>query len=137
MEGIMTTLLTVALGLYAFTPPPKVPSAEEMKAKAQMLPLYEKQGEYLAMDADLPYMAGKRIWFLYSGLMPFYYQGLWNPAPMVRDVETKKFLSIEVYDLPGQTLFPPSVMEAIEKNYRIGLQAYGRDWYVPIKTVHP
>ncbi len=100
---------------------------EETQAKSQMLPLYAKPGDYLAIDSDLPYMAGRRLWYLYSGLMPFYYQGIWNPAPMVRDVQSRKFLSIEVYDTPGQNLLPPPVMEAVVKNYRIGFKAYGRD----------
>jgi hypothetical protein len=135
-EGTQTVamvLLAAALVLYAMAPAPQVPGMEEMQAKSQMLPLYEKPGDYLAIDVDLPYMAGRRIWYLYSGLMPFYYQGIWNPAPMVRDVKARKFLSIEVYDQPRQTLLPPPVMEAVVKNYRIGFKAYGRAWYVPLE----
>jgi hypothetical protein len=132
-HGVVTFLLAATLALYALAPSPKVPSAEETNAKSQMLHLYEKPGDYLAIDVDLPYMAGRRIWYLYSGLMPFYYQGIWNPAPMVRDVESRKFLSIEVYDQPGQTLLPPPVMEAVVKNYQVGFKAYGRDWYVPLE----
>jgi hypothetical protein len=130
-EWPLLALMMVGLVLYGSTPAPGSPSREEMNAKAQALLFYQRDGDYLALDTDLPYLAGRRIWYQYSGLMPFYRQGTWDPAPLVRDIRSRRFLSVEVYDLPEQTLLPEPVMVAVREDYRVGARAFGRVWYVP------
>jgi hypothetical protein len=124
-------ILLLGLALLAIQPLPRIPLREEMADKASVLSIYKGPGEDLAIDEDLPYMAGKRVWYQASGIMPLVENGLWNDAPLVKDVENRKFATIEMYDLPNQYLIPENVAEAVLKNYKPVLKKFGRVWYLP------
>lgn len=128
---VLYSLLALGLVLEATAAPPRLPSKEEMDQKSKALSLYQKQGEYLALDSDIPYLAGRRIWFQFQDMVPFYRNGLWDPAPLEKEIQAKRFLSIEVYDLPFQPFVPDPVMRSIEMNYHVGTRAFGRLWFVP------
>ena len=126
-------LLCLALaGLYlGLQPGPGSPSYSQMAAEARGLTFFADPGEYLTLDTDLPYQAGRRIWYQHSGLLPLINRGLWDPAPLIRDITDKKFLKIEMYDLPSQFLWPESVTNAVERNYKMFAVDSGRRWYLP------
>lgn len=127
--------LLVVLGLASFSfcgkPWPSSPSIEEQRMKADAAKIYLSPGEHLALDLDLPLLAGKRIW-----LQPLEYtwmvgKGLWSEEPLLNDIREKKFSTIEFYDIPEQYLLPPGVVGEIEKNYHPFLRQYGRIWLAP------
>ncbi len=128
ISGIL--VLTGAVSFFMFPGPP-MPSNDEIKMKESVLSIY-RQGEiHLALDNDLPLMAGKPVWYQASGIISIAQSGEWNPAPLLRDIQNHKFTTIEFYDIPHQYLYPPGVEQAVMKNYRIQWKAYGRVWYVP------
>ncbi|HUO58213.1 MAG TPA: glycosyltransferase family 39 protein [bacterium] len=127
-----TAALYLAFTAASFFLPasPRVPDAAEVSQKLESARLYTA-GDYLALDPDLPYLAGQKIWYQYSGLIPLYTNWLWNPEPLVRDIRDKKFKSVELYDIPHQYLLPAKTEEAIWQNYHVTLRKYGRVWLEP------
>lgn len=112
-------------------PLPRIPSQAEMDMKASVLAIYRLPGEHLALDADLPLMAGKKVW-----LMPMEYRAMveergLDMAPLLRDIATEKFTTIELYDMSEQYLLPEAVTAQVERYYRVRTKAFGRRWYVP------
>jgi len=128
-------LMTLGLALLAVQPLPRLPSQEEMADKAAVLTIYQEPGDHLAIDADLPYMAGKRVWYQSSGVMPLVHNGLWDAEPLVEDVENRRFSTIEMYDLPDQYLLPENVVAAVLKYYQPAVKKFGRVWYVPLQGI--
>jgi hypothetical protein len=98
--------------------------------KAQILPLYEREGECLSLDLDLPLTAGKKIWIQPVEYTALVSKGIWSPEPLVRDIHAGKFSLIELYDIPQQYLLPPAVVDEIERSYRLWGKAFGRKWYI-------
>lgn len=88
---VLYGLLCLGLFFIARAPGLSLPSAAEMAAKLEMSRLYEGNGPQLALDADLPVMAGNQLWYQSSGIMPIARAGIWNPAPLVEDIHEKKF----------------------------------------------
>jgi hypothetical protein len=122
-------------GLASFNlcgkPWPSPPSLEERGMKEDVERLYAGPGEHLALDMDLPLLAGKRIW-----IQPLEYtwmveKGFWDERPLLDAIRTKKFLTIELYDIPEQYLLPPGTVREIQKDYHIFLRDYGRVWLAP------
>jgi hypothetical protein len=126
--GLLLLTGTIFLSL---APSPSVPSADEIKMKQSAAAIYQKGQYHLALDNDLPVMAGKPIWYQPSGIISVLQADAWDPAPLLNDIQSHKFTTIEFYDLPHQTLYAPVVEQAVLQNYRIGWKAYGRVWYVP------
>jgi hypothetical protein len=124
-------LLLTGTILLSLAPSPSVPSADEIKMKESVAAIYQKGQYHLALDNDFPVMADKPIWYQPSGIISIVQAGAWDPAPLIRDIQVRKFTTVEFYDLPHQTLYPPIVERAVLQNYRIGWKAYGRVWYVP------
>jgi len=124
------------LGFYCLSrfSPPILPSAAEMEMKARMTQLYRTGERHLALDMDLPLMAGQKIWYQPTGVMAMYHSGRWNPEPLLRDIREKKFSTVELYDIPEQYLYPPEAVAEIWKNYRVIIRQYGRIWLVPKAT---
>lgn len=127
----MVCLLLLGSALLLRRPLPRIPGQAEMDMKASALSLYRMPGEHLALDLDLPLMAGKKVW-----LMPMEYRAMverrgLDMTPLLRDIEQGKFATIEVYDLPEQYLVPAALTRAVEQHYKVGLKAFGRVWYVP------
>ncbi len=108
-----------------------VPSSGEIKMKESVLPIYQQGEFHLALDNDLPFMAGKPIWYQPSGIVALVQAGAWDPEPLLGDIRNHKFSTIEFYDMPHQYLYPPIVEQAVLQNYKVRWKAYGRVWYVP------
>lgn len=130
--GLVPALVLLA-GLFNASrfPAPSFPSPVEMEAKRRMLSFYVKGERHLALDTDLPVMAGKRIWYQHSGILAIVRSGAWNPEPLLNDIREKKFSTTEIYDLPRQYLYPPGVEEAIRRHYHVSVRKYGRIWLEP------
>ena len=124
-------LILIGAVLLSLTTGPSVPSNDEIKMKESAASIYEKGQYHMALDNDLLVMANKPIWYQPSGIISIVQAGAWDPAPLIRDIQVRKFATIEFYDLPLQILYPPIVEQAVLQNYRIGWKAYGRVWYVP------
>lgn len=110
---------------------PDVPSADEISMKSEAAQIYKGLGEHLALDSDLLLMAGKRIW-----IQPFEYfamvkRGHWKMDPLLNDIRTKKYSTIEIYDMPGQYLLPQPIVDEIGKNYHVVIRRFGRLWLFP------
>ncbi len=110
-----------------------VPSQAEVTMKQDALGFFAP-GDALALDSDLMIMSGRRIW-----IQPYEYTrmvnlGFWSSEPLIRDVQSKKFGTIELYDLPSQYLLPEIVVAAIRANYHLTIRKYGRVWLSPNKT---
>jgi hypothetical protein len=113
---------------------PEVPSASEVEAKMDAAKIYDMPGEHLALDTDLPLMAGKRIWIQPHEYSAMVKQGFWSVDPLIRDIRTKKYSTIEIYDLPVQYLLPQPIVDEIGKNYHVVLRRFGRLWLSPNKA---
>ncbi len=133
----MTGLFLLGFTGLLTRPLPRTVSQEEMQMKASVLPIYRLPGEHLAMDGDLPLMAGKKLWIMPMEYNAMVKNGKLDPAPLLRDIQSQRFTTIELYDLPRQPLFPEFLTQAVEKDYKVGLKAYGRVWYVPRQFVGP
>ena len=93
--------------------------------------IYAQPGEHLALDLDLPLMAGKRLWVQPAEYTAMVDQGIWSAEPLLKEIRTKKYSTIELYDIPRQYLLPDQVVEEIMRNYHMGIRKYGRLWMVP------
>jgi hypothetical protein len=131
MTFIPSLVLLTGLLSYSRSPALPLPSVEVMEGKLKMLELYRGEGEHIALDADLPVMSGKRIWYQHSGILAIEKAGKWDPAPLLADIQAKKFSTIELYDLPKQYLISEKVEQAIRDNYKPVLRQYGRVWLAP------
>ena len=120
-------------GLFCLThgPWPLPPSMGSEQMKFEMLPIYQRPGEHLALDLDLPLMAGKRLWLQPLEYTQMVKNRLWSAEPLLREIREKKYSTIELYDIPVQYLLPSSVVEEIDRNYHSELKKYGRVWLVP------
>lgn len=111
---------------------PGLPSEQEidMKWNAATV-IYRNPGEHLALDLDLPVMAGKRLWVQPAEYTAMVKRGYWSAEPLIRDIREKKFATIELYDLPQQYLLPEAVVAEVKNNYHVKIREFGRLWYVP------
>jgi hypothetical protein len=110
---------------------PSLPTADSIFTKKEALKIYTLSGEHLALDSDLPLMAGKKIWIQPYEYTAMVHQGFWTVEPLLQEIHVKKFSTIELYDIPEQYLFPPEVVREIQKDYHVGIRKFGRIWYVP------
>ncbi len=110
---------------------PLAPAQDVQDMKRSVLAIYQGPGEHLALDLDLPLMAGKRLWVQPLEYTLMVKKGTWSAEPLMGEIQAKKYATIELYDLPAQTLLPHSVVEEIQKNYHAGIRKYGRLWYFP------
>jgi hypothetical protein len=120
-------------GLFFFSQRswPSIPSAWEMEMKAEMFPVYAGAGEHLALDPDLLVMAGKRLWIQPMEYTQMVEKGYWNAEPLLEDIRSKKFTTIELYDMPRQYLLPQVTVDEISRNYHVVIRKYGRLWLKP------
>jgi hypothetical protein len=130
-EILLMALLTAGLASFGFREWPHAPPAGEMSMKGEMLEIYRLPGEHLALDLDLPLMAGKRLWIQPAEYCALVNKGFWSEEPLLGDICSKKFSTIELYDIPQQYLLPPRVVEEIKKNYYVAERKYGRLWLEP------
>lgn len=112
------------------TPRPQAPGLEVYAMKKEVLPLYGP-GEHLAVDSDLPLMAGKKIWIEPMEYTAMVEKGFWKTESLIREIRNKKFDTIELYDLPRQYLLPQPVVDEINLDYHPVLKKYGRVWLAP------
>ncbi len=112
-------------------PWPQPPSAGEQAMKSQVIPIYTIPGEHLAVDEDLPLMAGKRVWIQVHGFKELVDSGQIDPSALLRDIRSKFFATVELYDLPRQEFLPEVVVEAIRENYEVRVRRFGRVWLFP------
>lgn len=111
---------------------PNLPTASMINMKYECAAeIYNRSGEHLALDLDLPLMAGKRIWIQPAEYTAMVEKGIWSPEPLLRDIRGKKYSTIELYDIPRQYLLPQVVVDEIGRSYRVYLTAFGRKWYIP------
>ncbi len=111
---------------------PNLPSGPEINMKYDAaVEIYAKPGEHLALDLDLPLMAGKRIWVQPGEYTAMVAKGLWSAEPLLEEIRAKKYSTIELYDIPRQYLLPDLVVEEILKNYHVSIRRFGRLWLVP------
>ncbi len=128
-------LIILVWGFFSFSsrPWPWPPSRTDIGMKMQALGLYRAKGEYLALDLDLPLLAGKRLWIQPAEYTALVEKGYWSPSSLIRDIREKKFVTIELYDIPQQYLLPADVVEEINRSYRVFLRGFGREWFAPKK----
>ena len=112
-------------------PWPQVPSDQTVQMKLEASKYYKIPGDYLALDLDLPLMGGKPIYYQPVEYQYLFLKDRWKLDPLLADIRTGKFVSIELYDIPTQYLLPDRVVKEIETDYRLAWKAYGRRWYVP------
>jgi len=125
-------LFALAACFFLFRCPwPEVPSAQTVQMKSDASQMYRAPGEYLALDLDLPLMAGRRIWYQPVEYQYLFLKSRWDPAPLIRDIRERKFVNVELYDIPRQYLLPAPVVDEIMRNYHVGVRNYGRLWLVP------
>ena len=124
-------LMGIGFVSLSFLPWPAPPSPEVCEMKRESLKFFQIPGDYLALDMDLPLMAGRRIWIPPLAFTHLVQKGLWSPDPLIQDIKNHKFKLIELYDIPQQYLLPPLVDGEIQKDYRVISNQYGRRWYVP------
>ena len=110
---------------------PTIPTLETMVEKSVDMRIYQLPGEHLALDIDLPVLAGKRVWIQPVEYADMVNQGIWSQDPLMREVHEKKYSTIELYDMPRQNLFPPKVIVEIKKNYHVIRQKRGERWLAP------
>ncbi len=124
----------LGVALYVFLPAgkwPTTPPAEERDAKLAASKIYETGENHLALDLDLPVMAGKKIWIQPAEYTAMVKRGIWSEEPLIGDIRSKKFSTIELYDRPEQYLLPKPVVEEIQNNYHVKIRELGRLWFVP------
>ncbi|HVZ81109.1 MAG TPA: hypothetical protein VHE12_10015 [bacterium] len=124
-------LLLVGLLLFLVRPLPRLPSREEMAMKSSALSIYRQPGEHLALDADLPLMAGKKVWIMPMEYTAMVESGKLDMGPFLKAIRERKFATIELYDLDRQYLLPAKAVEAVEASYQVAFKGFGRRWYVP------
>jgi len=125
-------LLALAAILSSLMCPwPQVPSDQTVQMKLEASKYYKIPGDYLALDLDLPLMGGKPIYYQPVEYQYLFLKDRWKLDPLLADIRTGKFVSIELYDIPTQYLLPDRVVKEIETDYRLAWKAYGRRWYVP------
>jgi len=110
---------------------PDLPTNDSVLTKKEALTIYTLPGEHLALDSDLPLMAGKKIWIQPYEYTAMVHQGFWAEEPLLQEIRSKKFATIELYDIPEQYLLPPTVVREIQKDYHVGIRKFGRVWYLP------
>ncbi len=108
---------------------PGLPSRDVIALKMEVSKIYEEPGEHLALDLDLPVMAGRRIWVQPVEYGYMVQKGRWNLQPLLSEIQEGKFKTIELYDIPRQYLLPQPVVDEIERDYRVVLRVSGRKWY--------
>ncbi len=128
---MVPALLATGLVCFAFRPALRIPDQNERSMKRAVLPIYEKEGEHLALDLDLPLMAGKKLWVQPLEYTSMVETGKWSSQALIRDIRDRKFSTVELYDIPEQYLLPPDVVRAIDIHYEVFLRAYGRKWLKP------
>jgi hypothetical protein len=111
---------------------PNFPSGGDINMKYDAaVEIYAQPGEHLALDLDLPLMAGKRLWVQPAEYTDMVAKGLWSAEPLLEEIRAKKYSTIELYDIPRQYLLPEQVVQEIMRNYHVSIREYGRLWLVP------
>jgi hypothetical protein len=123
--------VVTAFGFLSLCVWPGAPSEQTNQMKLDALKIYQDPGPHLALDVDLPLMAGHRIWYQPVEVNYLYEKGRWDLGALLQDLKAKKFTTVEFYDLPTQYLLPAPVVDAVRKNYHIAVRKYGRVWFVP------
>ncbi len=130
-KGWLAVLLLVGFACFNQRPWPSLPSREEMAMKQKAAEIYSRPGEHLALDPDLPLMAGKHLWLQPAEYTALVTKGYITPEPLIDDIRAGKFSTIELYDIPRQYLLPQAVVDEVSRSYQVSLRAFGRVWYVP------
>lgn len=120
----LVSLLLVSTG-------PTLPSKGERDAKREALAFYAGDGDHLAVDADLPLMAGKPLFLPPAEYTLMAQAGLLSTEPLKQALRDRRFKTVEVYSMPRQYLLPEDVVEEVKRHYRVHHQAHGRLWLVP------
>ncbi len=110
---------------------PSTPPEADAAMKKEAAKIYESGENHLALDLDLPVMAGKKVWIQPAEYMAMVKRGIWSAEPLIRDIRSRKFSTIELYDIPDQYLFPQLVVQEIKNNYHVKIREFGRLWFVP------
>src|SRR5579859_1115292 len=110
---------------------PNLPPAAEINMKFNAMQEFKKPGNDLALDMDLLTMAGKPILLQPAEYKFMVDKGTWSPEPLLADIRSKRFSTIELYNLPEQFNLPKAVTAEILRNYHPYLRRYGRVWLAP------
>jgi hypothetical protein len=130
-QYVFAAILAAGFLFLNSRPWPVSPPLAEWEMKLWAADLYRGSGEHLALDLDLPLMAGKRLWLQPLEFSHMVEKGVWSSESLLKDIRSKKFATIELYDIPKQFLLPETVVGEVKKNYRVVHRKYGRLWLVP------
>ncbi len=135
---LRVAILFFLAGLASFLvrPGPAIPSAQERAVKREALSFYAGEGDHLAVDADLPLMAGKPLFLPPAEYTLMAEKGLLSTEPLKRAVRARAFRTIEVYATPRQYLIPEEVVAEIRRHYHVDRELQGRLWLVPKEGTH-
>lgn len=133
LPWVFLVSLLFVLGFFQMTrlPWPQPPSPEVRAMKSEVLAIYKLPGEHLAVDEDLPLMAGKRVWLQFHGYRELVDAGRLDPKVLSNEIKNRFFTTIELYDTPQQNFLPDETVREIKDNYEVRIRKFGRVWLFP------